>query len=69
MLLSLRHLILPLQIAPADLVHLPNYRPYIRLMVNWTVSRPFSARAREPDCAAPRMGALTHDNDGPMMSE
>lgn len=33
----------------ADLVHLPNYHLYIRLMVNGVVSRPFSARTLQLD--------------------
>ena len=36
------------EFAAADLVHLPNYHFYIRLMVNGTVSRPFSARMHAP---------------------
>ena len=32
----------------ADLIHLPNYHLYIRLMVNGTVSRPFSAKTMLP---------------------
>ncbi len=48
MSLSLRHLILPLQIPAADLVHLPNYHLYIRLMVNGAISRPFSGKTGRP---------------------
>src|SRR5205807_5333239 len=42
----------------ADLINLPNYHVYLKLMIDGAVSKPFSAETMNPECKATVTGEI-----------